>query len=789
MSGAALPSAISTAYTNGYKIYAWDTTTGKLIGAVATLSTSTMTIGSGGIPFASSGSSDSIHLTTDLWTVSDNGHGGERGANFEGFSIVSNTTLTGGFAMQAHGLFDSGFTKVWADSSNSQDSSSHGHLCGGFWFNGSGGVVMHYPMVYSTQNCDDGIRINSNLGGSAELLLFGGAIGGTGSGTITGFTNGIHMAGGIGGVRCDSTNIHQNLTAWLVDQTAVATNNREFDLGSTCAIDTNQNSGITINDSGDGGPFDIAGWIASTQQGPGIDLKAASGNNPLILRGENIYNNCGDAVLDETTTTKVYIDQGVSINNNGNASLGSACTTWQAGAGAGHGYGIYATSSTNKVRISPLVAYQLNNSNNTAGGYNSNITPQAFNIQKFTALGSVTAASPVCAVQGCTPTGTGYGTSVTGTMTLNSGGGFTCSTYPVLNVSTNGSGNITTVNSVTTAGSCTAMGAMQNATWTVGGSLSAGSGAIFALTWTPTVQTYTPSPGMRLVRVYSHGAGGQGGGGALVLSGTASSGGGGGGGGEKATCDITATTIGTNQSLTVGLGGRNGGTPAVTASSAGAIGQAGGQTFFGSSGTELCTGHPGGAGYGGINAATAAGGAAGGGWAADGNNGASGSGGTAQQGGGAGGNPGSSPSTQDAGGGAGTGQSSGAAASGGGGFGGGAGGGSGAGLTTGPATATGGNGGSNLAQGSTGASAASGGTANNNGSDGGAASNASPSSDCGSAGAGGGSALTTTVAGNGGAGYTCAGGGGGGSAVNGTNSAAGFGGRGGDGEIDVEEFF
>lgn len=69
--------------------------------------------------------------------------------------------------------------------------------------------------------------------------------------------------------------------------------------------------------------------------------------------------------------------------------------------------------------------------------------------------------------------GTLYGVSATGTMTWAGAG---CSTNPVLNVTTNAGGVITTVNSVTTAGSCTTFPAAATTTWTPGGGLGAGDG-------------------------------------------------------------------------------------------------------------------------------------------------------------------------------------------------------------------------------------------------------------------------------------------------------------------------
>ena len=148
------------------------------------------------------------------------------------------------------------------------------------------------------------------------------------------------------------------------------------------------------------------------------------------------------------------------------------------------------------------------------------------NLVSFSPLASVTAATAVCQVNGCTATGASYGNAQTGVITLTTNSGaFVCSTYPKLNVTTNAGGNITTVNSVATAGSCTVMGGTGDEVWTTASPLSAGTGALFSLTWTATAQTYTPTANIQYALVYSLGGGGQGGGGASTVSTTASSGG------------------------------------------------------------------------------------------------------------------------------------------------------------------------------------------------------------------------------------------------------------------------
>lgn len=79
--------------------------------------------------------------------------------------------------------------------------------------------------------------------------------------------------------------------------------------------------------------------------------------------------------------------------------------------------------------------------------------------------------------------GTGYGTSQTGNITWSSGGGGVCTVAPVLNVTSDSFGQITTVNSVTTPGTCSTFPVASGSTWTASAPLSAGTGATFTLTF------------------------------------------------------------------------------------------------------------------------------------------------------------------------------------------------------------------------------------------------------------------------------------------------------------------
>jgi len=150
--------------------------------------------------------------------------------------------------------------------------------------------------------------------------------------------------------------------------------------------------------------------------------------------------------------------------------------------------------------------------------------------------------------------------------------------------------------------------------------LTADSGETSGLAWSPAsgasaadVQVFTsggtwnkPS-GKTIARVIAIGAGGSGGTGRSGSNNTDRGGGGGGGGGAIATSDILISALGSTESVTVGTGGAAV-TDQETADTNGSVGNAGGASFFGTSGSTW-THAAGGAGG---DAGTAAPGGAGG---------------------------------------------------------------------------------------------------------------------------------------------------------------------------------
>ena len=369
----------------GYNISVWDYTTAAapfFVGYVQGINGTTVNLKTPYAVFASSGSADSLRFSVDLFTLNIANQTGINGGQISDFRIRSTNALTGGYGLtinQAHFL---ALTNVTLDGTDG--SSGNGNLCGGIWANG-GGVTATNVNAYSRQDgCADGALVNGEGGSTALFTIVSGRIGGgKTSNVISGFRNGVHLAGNFGGFRCDTANIANNDGGILIDQSVQAVANREWDEGSTCALDNNRDYGVKINDSGDGGPADIAGWIASTQQGPGIDLEQGSGK--VVLRGENIYNNCGDGVYLNNSNFLVVADPTTMIYNNG-ASLDSYCTTWQ-GSNSSAGWGLRSTVSNASSNMYATFTGNLkgamttSNGNQAVAGFGvTNSEPAFFNV-------------------------------------------------------------------------------------------------------------------------------------------------------------------------------------------------------------------------------------------------------------------------------------------------------------------------------------------------------------------------------------------------------------------------
>ena len=316
---ATAPTFIPTMLGEGVLVSVWDTsgpwTTPTYVGTVASVSGATVTLNFGAAN-ASAGSSDGLMFTVDLLTLNPTGStaANQQGVNLKDFRLTSSTPLSGGFALHAQNIWNGFSQNIMLGGSGVGDS---GDLCGGFWGDQISGWEWIQPGIASNRLCGDAMLVNAapwyGQGATAELQLHSGGIGGLASG--------IHMAGGFGGARCDGTNIAGNVHGFVVDNSVAPINNREIDLGSTCAIDSSTGDGVLIQRSaGQRGTVDIAGWIGSSN-GYGVNIKKWS-NGKVQLRGHELYNNCGSGLYVQDTSTYVAIGDALEVNNNGLSASG-----------------------------------------------------------------------------------------------------------------------------------------------------------------------------------------------------------------------------------------------------------------------------------------------------------------------------------------------------------------------------------------------------------------------------------------------------------------------------------
>ena len=315
---------------------------------------------------------------------------------------------------------------------------------------------------------------------------------------------------------------------------------------------------------------------------------------------------------------------------------------------------------------------------------------------------------------------------------------------------------------------------------------------------TGTACPYTPTAGVKRLRVWLMGGGGGGGSGGSSVTGTSCSGGGGGGASAVVVCDVVPTTGSGGYpagQLYVVVDGGGAGAAGVggAAPHSGSIGTPGGSTFlWDNSSVYVCRAFGGGAGGGGGSNANSGGGG-GGGTSAVGGNGSTTGGGGGQISGTNGGAAavGVGQTTQSLFGFGGTGGGGGGAAGtsfvGGTSYGGSTGGGSGGGVNSSNTAASASSGGTlNLYSGQT-VGGTAGGSAGGVGGGGNTVTFAAPLSfGTGGGGSGGATSGTINAGGNGGVG---AGGGGGGCSGNSANLTTGAGGSGGVGQATISEYF
>ena len=355
----------------------WDTTTGKYVGRVVSVSWPVAALRAP-TQFASSGASDALSVNVDLLRVNQNHSGGwASGINVRDLRITSANPLSGGFGVHVEWATQIHFDNVAIDG---VDVGDPGNICGGYWMDGISGAYVDNPSVMSGRGKCDGLLVNAaisddgSVATTAELLIRGGVIGGDYSG---GFANGLHMAGGFGGLRCDGTAVANPQVGLLVDNAVAAQWNREFNEGSSCAIDGTTSDAILLDDAlqNGSGVVDVDGWTGGGAQGHGIHVKRFSNGN-VTVRGNELAGACGSNIYVEDATTHVWVSPSTNIFWAGGTlytgAAAATCSAWKAAevaAGRGaHGYGIEASVPTTNI-------LSLNHSliGNVAGDANANV--------------------------------------------------------------------------------------------------------------------------------------------------------------------------------------------------------------------------------------------------------------------------------------------------------------------------------------------------------------------------------------------------------------------------------
>lgn len=232
---------------------------------------------------------EGANTTNDLLTIGD-GTNAYKYWFLSNLEITSTTVMTGGAGVHFKLLARSRLTNFYADAQDGL-----GRLNKGAWFDGLDFVVWDGGQARAQA---DAIEADGTGGLVADLLLSHLKV--LNSGTA------VHVAGGLGGLILNDSDLIQNTVNFKVDHSAVATGNREIILGSGAVLDSATSDNIQINDSlSSSMTFQDDGWNAS---GGAVGLNIISmPNGHVELGGPTFFNFTGDAIKVQDATTIVTI--------------------------------------------------------------------------------------------------------------------------------------------------------------------------------------------------------------------------------------------------------------------------------------------------------------------------------------------------------------------------------------------------------------------------------------------------------------------------------------------------
>jgi hypothetical protein len=242
------------------------------------------------------------NTTNDLIVIGD-GVLNYVNCHISGFTIYSQTLMTGGFALHFKRYLRGNVTDIIV---NGQEILPR-NVYSGMWFDGIDDV---YLSTFRTTVQAEGVRVNGIAGvgqPKAGLMME--------QGKIAGGTIGIHMGGAFGGLYVNHTDIiAMSQEGLLVDNSIVAETNRELQIG-VCSFDGTGSYGIRVVESFlSNQTFILTGTWVSSCGNHGIYIQNAPGYK-ITATGCRIFNNNGDGIRSGNNGSD-FLVTGCSIANN-----------------------------------------------------------------------------------------------------------------------------------------------------------------------------------------------------------------------------------------------------------------------------------------------------------------------------------------------------------------------------------------------------------------------------------------------------------------------------------------
>lgn len=268
--------------------------------------------------------------TADLMTLG-NGTTTYIQANLSGFRFASKTKMTAGAALHLKQM-----AYVNVDLIFDGKGGGNGDLYNGIYADGSSIINMESSSLYVSNDGEvmrNGVEFHAN-----HSVIAGNGVGG----------NGIHVAGGYGGVYTEQVTQNLALIGLLVDNQLSTTANTQLFVSPDSVFDTNISEGCYLNDthSTTSHVAYLDGWFASSSAGSGCAIVAWAGGTVNSGVGKFV-NNSGDGIVIGNDSTVTYIF-GADVHFYENATYAiaaSAATTIfslavpNAGSSGGAGYG------------------------------------------------------------------------------------------------------------------------------------------------------------------------------------------------------------------------------------------------------------------------------------------------------------------------------------------------------------------------------------------------------------------------------------------------------------------